>query len=141
MPSMRTLVWLPLSRYHWAAALDARREENWEGLASSIRRMHRCHWESDESWFLLGSALAKLERFQEGCSAFEQIGAPLSDAPCEQQRRLNHAVCLIRLGRAAEALDLLPGDRIESDFGGYARDAAELRATALEHVEYGRGHE
>ena len=119
---------IPVVRYHWAAAEDARRREDWLTMVRHIQAVHRWHWQSDESLFLLGSGYSKLERYEEAVDQLRRIEKPLVKGACEQERWLNLAVSLYHLGRSSEALEILPASRVEEMFPDYADAAAELRA-------------
>ena len=97
-------------------------------MVRHIQAVHRWHWQSDESLFLLGSGYSKLERYEEAVDQLRRIEKPLVKGACEQERWLNLAVSLYHLGRSSEALEILPASRVEEMFPDYADAAAELRA-------------
>lgn len=127
---------LPLARYHWAAAVDARKAEDWQSVVRHCEAVQR-YWETDENRFLLGSAYGKIERFDEAVDQLRRIVKPLADEKCEQERWLNLAVSLWHLGRVDEALAILPEEGIEEHFPDYAKAAKGLRDRLVETSRHG----
>ena len=117
---------LPSAKYHWAATVDATKAEDWSAVVHHVEAM-QTRWKTDESRFALGSAYAKLERFQEALDQLQGIRGTLAGRRAEQERQLNTVVSLWHLGRLQEALSLFPEGELEQDFPDYAESARELR--------------
>ena len=117
----------PIARIHWATARDGRTEEDWGKVINHVEAMHKWHWKDSESSFLLGCAYAHVDRYEDAVIELQRVGKPLNKYICEQERRLNLAVCLDRLDRSREALELIPEDQIDELFPDYRVPAADVR--------------
>ncbi len=126
----------PVSRYHWAAAEDARREQRWDDLARHIEAIHGYYWQNRDTHFLLGCGYARTGRVAEAVDEFRRVELPLSNPMNEQEMRLNLAWCLYALGRPDEASGEISEETISDWRPEYRRRAEEMRAGAHTTSEF-----
>lgn len=99
----------------WNRVWRAQREGNWATIEEIMSDFHQRSFETPQTRFLHGCALAHFSRWEEALAQFERIGATLDDVPSEAVRWVNHAIALVELGRREEAVDLLKG-HVSSDW-------------------------
>ena len=133
--ALQKAIGLPAARLHYASARDSLNAEDWEAVIRHAEAVHRWHWASDESRYMLGCACAEMRRFDEAVAQLRAIRRTLKVPQSEQTRWLNLAVSLHYLGRFSEALEILPPDEIEERFPDYAEPAKDLRAMIMRQAK------